>query len=716
MQDASESHPIAGVFTPRLVARLHREGFEGTLRLHAGGATRVVYFRRGDIASAASNADADRLHNMLIKEGRLTAPQVDMARSRLRPGVTLGKTLIELGFLTPSELLQGARRQVRQILAACFALTDGVYQAIPGPLPPEVTNLGLPVRRLIFDALMEAGDRRAIVREMGSMESIYRPGPGFAGQIAPLRLDPAMEEVARLIDGQATLREISGRTRLDDFSVSKIVLALDILGLAEMSSPPAAAESAAPVAAEAARPGRRIHVETDAETAETPVSVRPAPDLDRPPTAGRFAAPHALPEKEPDTVTSGSYASISEGPAPARDGLAAASGPGESTVPGPLLSHEEQASGDALGRGGAPAPAAALPPESRLPLPAANEIAASPWMAAEEEPAAPLPAGRPAPAWEEPPGSEESERPPQVLERFDTSPEPPPFARGELPAFASPEAEPEGWTLDPETGEKVHTGPIEMTFDGQVGPRPEVPSAAGRWMALAAVVAVVVAAAALALYLRRGPAGDALSEPGPASGPSAVVTEPDATPIRPEVAANEPPPESAPSRQPAPSVEPAPSGETVPSGEPEARKPDTTQEPMAQEPAAQEPVAAAPAAPTPADALLPGQRLLDAGDVQRAATAFATTIASTPADRITLQLLIACDAENVVKARAATRPGGPLFVAPIRIQDRSCWRILWGSYAGRDEARAAAGDLPAYFAAAGVKPVPVSFGRLRAPA
>src|SRR5262245_66340822 len=86
MSPDPETHPIAGLFTPRLVARLHRDAFDGTLRLHSGGATRVVYYRRGDIASAASNAEGDRLHNILIREGRLTGPQVEMARSKQRPG------------------------------------------------------------------------------------------------------------------------------------------------------------------------------------------------------------------------------------------------------------------------------------------------------------------------------------------------------------------------------------------------------------------------------------------------------------------------------------------------------------------------------------------------------------------------------------------------------------------------------------------------------
>src|SRR5262245_57399445 len=301
MPDAPVAKPLEGVFPPRLVARLHRERFEGTLRLHGGGATRVLYFRRGEIASAASNAEEDRLPSILIREGRLTGPQVEMARSKQRPGVSLGKTLIELGFLTPAELLAGARRQVRRILAAAFALREGTSQEAPGPLPPEVTVLGLPVRRLIFDALLEAGDRQAVVREMGSMETVYRPTADLDQAVAGMRLEPAHEEVARLVDGHATLREISGRVRLDDLTVSKIVLGMEILGLVERASP---LEEPIPQ-------GRRIPVlveDDDAEeiaprveTVATPapaIAIAPAPPAFQAPAAGEPAEEEEEEERE----------------------------------------------------------------------------------------------------------------------------------------------------------------------------------------------------------------------------------------------------------------------------------------------------------------------------------------------------------------------------------------------------------------------------------
>jgi uncharacterized protein DUF4388 len=681
MEPQPETQSIAGVFTPRLVARLHREGFEGTLRLHSGGSTRVVYFRRGDIASAASNAEEDRLHNILMREGRLTEPQLEMARSRQRPGASLGKVLIELGFLTPSELLQGARRQVRQILAACFALTDGTWQAAPGPLGPEVTNLGLPVRRLIFDALLEAGDRRVIVREMGSMESVYQPAEALAEALPQLRLDPAMEQVATMIDGHATLREISGRTSLDDFTVSRIVLALDILGLAVPASRPEPSSRPEPVAAPP--PGRLIPVESDA-AADAAVEVLP-------PEAPAAAAPRP------------------------------AAGPPRAQ------------------------PLAMLPPAPEAPAPVRAALEPDTGKAEEvAEPAGPSQVTSFAPR-AEPAG------PPDEAE-------PPPFPRDELPAFAGGtqgQTQTPFWTIDPETGERVHEGPVELTFDGAVTPRRSGPPDM-RLVAGVGVGLVVLAALAIAFWTRsrdtegaaepvgaadaaaaiaaagpthaRGeehhptipgarPAGDGATEDGTKDGAAPTVAEPAGRAAEEDTAHDRAAAGGAQRDDTAPREEDATRRETVPPAAPERAAATPATETHARVPAAAPSPAPPPEVPRAANALAdrlaPGHALLDSGDVPSAASAFASAIAALPADHVALHLMIACEESTVLKARAAVAAGDPLFVTPYALKDRRCYRLLWGIYPDREAAQAAAGTVPEYFTGAGITPAVVSLGRLR---
>ena len=246
MKEIPQQGSISDTFLPRLITRIHREGFDGVLRVNTLTSIKAVYFKGGEIASAASNAEGDRLQSILLQDGRITEPQLKMAKSRVSSGTSLGKSLIEMGFLTPSELLQAARRQVKQILASCMTSQEGSFQIEPGPLPPEVTVLGLTTRRLIFDSLMQASERQWIVREMRSMESVYRPTSEIDSGLQALSLEPTMQQVALGINGRQSLRDLSNATSLDDFAVSKVVLGLEILGLVETVGEPAAATTAAP--------------------------------------------------------------------------------------------------------------------------------------------------------------------------------------------------------------------------------------------------------------------------------------------------------------------------------------------------------------------------------------------------------------------------------------------------------------------------------------
>ena len=660
MQDLPQHGSLSEIYLPRLIAALHRAGFEGTVRVGLAETTKVVYFRHGDIASAASNAESDRLANILIRDDRLTPAQLDLAKSRVVEGGSLGKTLIELGFLSPTELLQGARRQVREILATCFTLRHGRFDVEPGSLPPEVTSLGLPTRRLIFDSVLQASERDTVLREVGSMETVYKPDGDLGPALDVLRLDPEMDRVARSLDGSSSLRDLSGRTSLDDFSVSRIVLALEVLGLAE-----------------------------------------------------RIGAPLPEPGPLPDEETAAMDAAIEDGP---------------------LLSPEEEAAIPILGIDEAAAPVpiqppawGVVPPEDAVEPPVV-EIEVAP-------PAAPAPVV-----------VRDRSRRIDVTPEPPPAPEPPPIPAEELPAFATaPDEAPEGpatdalatgtvpeatesWQIDPESGDRVRLGPVEMTFDGEIAP-PERRS----WMrprvlttASATLVAIALVAAFLALR-RGGEAADAAPAPPPepraqattpTPQPPAQVTKPVPQP-RSQAAVPEPRPtepvavpEAPPARQ-AAAPTPAPEGPAaIPTPPPADQGEAPAPSPAPVEVVADEAPRGSTSPFRDGGRYLRTLEILDAGDVAGAALAFQELAAAEPASRLTLQLMVACVEETVRNARTRSGEGGSLFFVPYSLKGRACYRVCWGVYESRDAAREAAARVPEAIRPSGSSPVPVPLAAL----
>ncbi len=620
MHDLPPQGSIEDIFLPRLLASLHVREFEGVLRLVLPEAVRVLYFKKGEIASAASNAEPDRLANILIREGRLTGEQLELARSRLQAGASLGKTLIEMGFLSPSELLQGARQQVHVIVAACFAATRGDYEMVPGPLPAEVTSLGLNTRRLLFDCLMEAGDRAAIIREVGSMEAVYRPTGRMNFALTSLRLDDGTDRIGRLLNGTASLRVISGRTSHDDLTVCKVVLALDLLGAAERVTP-------AEEAVVAAR-GRAIPIVSEAPLEPTEPAAVETADAD-----GASALEEGAEARAPSAVT-------------------------------PALEEELPGSGRTATIG------------------LTEAIGTRSTPLAPDEPAAD---------------------------------EPPPIPPEELPAFAQPLDEPRvgtepgpdtgagaQWEIDEETGERVHVGPIEMTFDGRIAPGGGE-SRSMMWVLLGAGAVTLVVAGALGyvMILRRG--AGAPSEAGPPVASRTATTEPVPATAVPTPTGKDQAEEPARAAA-APGAPTGPAGPTIQIVPPVTRDaPEQTPESRPRRGAV---------GPIVDPRFGSAQRRLDQGDPGDAARLFDEWILSEDPRLFTMQLMIACQEDTVRSARSRAGPDGSLFILPYSLGGRSCYRVLWGLYEDGDSARAAAAAVPSALSGGSV-PLVVPLSRLR---
>ena len=202
----------------------------GMVRIESGQIIKVVYMQQGSVAFASSNEKTDRLTEVLKRAGKLTPEQIEHAQARLRPNVSLGKTLVELGYISPKDLLWGARMQVESILQQLLFWNQGNYQIIEGPLPKEIVSLSMSVPLIIFDGILKSRDREWVLQHIGSPESVYQLDSSFHETNAQYKL-PVEETVSRM-NGKRTLEEIAHASGQDTFDICKTVAALEILGMA----------------------------------------------------------------------------------------------------------------------------------------------------------------------------------------------------------------------------------------------------------------------------------------------------------------------------------------------------------------------------------------------------------------------------------------------------------------------------------------------------
>jgi len=112
----------------------------------------------------------------------------------------------------------------------------------------------------------------------------------------------------------------------------------------------------------------------------------------------------------------------------------------------------------------------------------------------------------------------------------------------------------------------------------------------------------------------------------------------------------------------------------------------------------------------PAGSFARGQDLLRRGDYDAAAGAFVDYVRSSAAGKYAVALGTFCETENV--RRQVERSGGAqgVFLLPVSLSGRSCYRLLWGIYETYEEALRAVRTVPTALRARGQ--IPVALERL----
>jgi hypothetical protein len=207
-----------------------QSGLTGMIRIENGPVIKVIYFQKGTISFASSNEKTDRLTEVLKRAGKLTPEQVADAQSRLKPNVSLGKTLVELGYISAKDLLWGARAQVDGILHQLLFWNQGKYQITEGTLPREIIHLNLTVPAVIFEGILKTQNRDWILQHIGSPEAIYAIASDYEERSLEYKLP--VSKLSGKLNGRRSLHDIAQTSGIDSFELCKTVVALEYLDLA----------------------------------------------------------------------------------------------------------------------------------------------------------------------------------------------------------------------------------------------------------------------------------------------------------------------------------------------------------------------------------------------------------------------------------------------------------------------------------------------------
>jgi tetratricopeptide (TPR) repeat protein len=221
---------------PQVLRRIFLEGLKGTLSLVHGDETRHLFFEKGELRTATSSREGQRIGAFLKRRGWITDTDLNWALDTIakQGRARLGKILVDRGLVSRTVLDAEMRRLVEEIVFSTFAWDTGEYrfQASSGVLDPDVA-LTLSTAAIIVEGIRRLPENDAFRERMGDGHRVPILATDPMSRYQYLPLTPQEAYLLSRIDGILdvdSLLKIAGASRL---ATAKILYALVSCGIVE---------------------------------------------------------------------------------------------------------------------------------------------------------------------------------------------------------------------------------------------------------------------------------------------------------------------------------------------------------------------------------------------------------------------------------------------------------------------------------------------------
>lgn len=221
---------------PQVLRRIFLEGLKGTLSLVHGDETRHLFFEKGELRTATSSREGQRIGAFLKRRGCITDTDLNWALETVakQGRARLGKILVDRGLVSRTVLDAEMRRLVEEIVFSTFAWDTGEYkfQGSAGVLDPDVA-LSISTAAIIVEGIRRLPETDAFRERLGEGHRIPILATDPMSRYQYLPLTPQEAYLLSRIDGILdvdSLLKIAGASRL---ATGKILYGLISCGIVE---------------------------------------------------------------------------------------------------------------------------------------------------------------------------------------------------------------------------------------------------------------------------------------------------------------------------------------------------------------------------------------------------------------------------------------------------------------------------------------------------
>ncbi|MEW5854805.1 MAG: DUF4388 domain-containing protein [Myxococcota bacterium] len=156
---ACSSRALGTLGVVRVVAEAR---LNGALVVKDPRGSRTLHFEGGQFIGARSDHVADRLGEVLWRQGRVSLDQVLIAAEMMKEGRKLGRCLVDLGFISMAQLRAGLVDQAAHILEAACLEENATLVFSAAPPPERPMRFGLSLDALLARAAQALDEVRAL--------------------------------------------------------------------------------------------------------------------------------------------------------------------------------------------------------------------------------------------------------------------------------------------------------------------------------------------------------------------------------------------------------------------------------------------------------------------------------------------------------------------------------------------------------------------------
>jgi Domain of unknown function (DUF4388)/DnaJ domain len=238
--DVPAAPPLRGSLAetplPQILRWIFVGQLRGTLTLTRGDDVRRLYFEKGELRTATSSRESQRIGQFLRRRGKVSDADLSWAVDEIarQKGSRLGRKLVERGLLTRVIIDSEMKRLVEEIVFSAFEWETGEYRFDPSTavLDPDIV-LSFSTAAVIVEGIRRLPENPVFRARLGEGSGVLRLAREPMSRYQYLPLAPQEAYVLSRIDGLLdvdSLLAIAGSSR---GAAAKTLYALLACGLIE---------------------------------------------------------------------------------------------------------------------------------------------------------------------------------------------------------------------------------------------------------------------------------------------------------------------------------------------------------------------------------------------------------------------------------------------------------------------------------------------------